>query len=403
MSVFHKIYKIGFLQKRMEKRRYIFTSESVGEGHPDKICDQVSDAVLDAFLEQDKDSRVAIECAVKDNFLLVCGEVTSKGKVDIESIARKTILNAGYNDDKYGFNGNTCQVEIRVSKQSSDIAQGVDEKESKEQGAGDQGMMFGYATNETHEFMPLPIVLAHKFMKKRNELIKSRSISYLRPDGKSQVSVEYEYGKPVRVDSVVFSTQHDEDVDSEKIKKDVIEKIIEPVCENWIDENTKYFINPTGKFVIGGPAGDSGVTGRKIIVDTYGGYGRHGGGAFSGKDPSKVDRSGAYITRYIAKNIVAAGLADKCEIQISYAIGVAEPISILVNCFETNKIAEEEIEEIVRKHFPLKPAEIIKHLDLKRPIYHKTATYGHFGRSDPDFKWENLDKVDELRRYPINL
>src|SRR3989344_1016667 len=833
----------------MGKRRYIFTSESVSEGHPDKICDQISDAILDAFLEQDENSRVAIECAVKDNFLLICGEITSKGKVDMESVARKAILSVGYNDDRYGFNGNTCQIDTRVSEQSPEIAQGVDERtiDGKEQGAGDQGIMFGYATNETPEFMPLPIILAHKLMKKRTELRKSGELFYIRPDGKAQVSVEYEDGKPVRVDSIVFSTQHDENVEYEKIKKDVIEKIIEPVCGNWIDGNTKYYINPTGKFVIGGPAGDSGVTGRKIIVDTYGGHGRHGGGAFclsgdslvntergllklknlkactkdlnvktdispakaelwidngemetiklttkdgyfiegtknqclrvidkngdylwrrmdelresdwisiqkknrffgrgfdcsgfsfnhkkgtyrknffvfpdrltedyaflmglligdgncmmgggisicvceeeqkknvqgiykklferegkifghwaffggvelrayleylglekhrswqkkvpksifespqevtaaflrgvfdtdgtvrktgrnnnsldiklsttsqelakgvqqlllnfgvvsniqivknagkvseiggrkihsyrdlynirikgaesikifgekigfglsrkndvlksadlslktdklmipnqgarikrlwnklpsnvkqsdkfkigrfarshkgkatkeltydklkdfldgyspffekdsdfeylralylmnhyytkakemktsfapvydltvpgahtftangfvvhnSGKDPSKVDRSGAYITRYIAKNIVASGLADKCEIQISYAIGVAEPVSILVNCFGTNKIEEEEIEKIVRESFPLKPAEIIKHLDLKRPIYHKTSTYGHFGRNDPDFKWENLDKADDLRK-----
>ena len=384
----------------MGKRRYIFTSESVSEGHPDKICDQISDAILDAFLEQDENSRVAIECAVKDNFLLICGEITSKGKVDMESVARKAILSVGYNDDRYGFNGNTCQIDTRVSEQSPEIAQGVDERtiDGKEQGAGDQGIMFGYATNETPEFMPLPIILAHKLMKKRTELRKSGELFYIRPDGKAQVSVEYEDGKPVRVDSIVFSTQHDENVEYEKIKKDVVEKIIEPVCGNWIDGNTKYYINPTGKFVIGGPAGDSGVTGRKIIVDTYGGHGRHGGGAFSGKDPSKVDRSGAYITRYIAKNIVASGLADKCEIQISYAIGVAEPVSILVNCFGTNKIEEEEIEKIVRESFPLKPAEIIKHLDLKRPIYHKTSTYGHFGRNDPDFKWENLDKADDLRK-----
>jgi S-adenosylmethionine synthetase len=382
----------------MEKRKHIFTSESVSEGHPDKICDQVSDAILDAFLEQDKNSRVAIECAVKDNFLLVCGEVTSKGKVDLESVARKTIISAGYDKDEYGFNGNTCEIDIRVSKQSSEIAQGVDEKDGKEQGAGDQGLMFGYATNETPEFMPLPIILAHKLLKKRTELRNSGELSYLRPDGKAQVSVEYENGKPIRVDSIVFSTQHDEDVEHETIKKDVIEKIIEPICGKWIDKDTKYYINPTGKFIIGGPVGDSGLTGRKIIVDTYGGYGRHGGGAFSGKDPSKVDRSGAYITRYIAKNIVGAGLADRCEIQISYAIGVAEPVSILVNCFGTNKIDEEEIEKRIKENFPLKPAEIISHLDLKRPIYHKTATYGHFGRNDSDFRWENLDKIDDLRK-----
>lgn len=382
----------------MGKKKYIFTSESVGEGHPDKVCDQVSDAILDAFIEQNKDSHVAIECAVKDNFILIFGEITSHAKIDLESIVRKTIIEVGYNEDKYGFNGNTCQVEIRVSEQSPDIAQGVNEKEGKEQGAGDQGLMFGYATNETPEFMPLPIVLAHKLMMKRNEVRKNREISYLGPDAKTQVSIEYSEGKPVRIDSIVFSTQHDEGVDYETIKKDVIKKIIQPVCGKWLDENTKYYINPTGRFVIGGPAGDSGVTGRKIIVDTYGGHGSHGGGSFSGKDPSKVDRSAAYMVRYIAKNIVGAKLADKCEVQIAYAIGIAEPISILIDCFDTNKIPEEEIEELVRQHFPLKPAKIIEHLNLKRPIYRKTARYGHFGRDDPDFTWEKLDKVEDLKK-----
>ncbi len=381
----------------MGREKYIFTSESVGEGHPDKICDQVSDSILDAFIEKDKDSRVAIECAVKDNFILVFGEITSKAKIDLEQVVRKTIVEVGYDDDKYGFNGKNCQVEIKVSEQSPDIAQGVDEKEEKEQGAGDQGLMFGYATNETPEFMPLPIVLAHKLMMKRNEVRKNKEISYLGPDAKTQVSVEYSEGKPIRIDTVVFSTQHDEEVDYEKIKKDVIEKIIRPVCGKWIDENTKYHINPTGRFVIGGPVGDSGLTGRKIIVDTYGGYGSHGGGAFSGKDPSKVDRSAAYMARYIAKNIVGAKLADKCEIQIAYAIGIAEPVSVLIDCFGTNKIPEEEIEKLVRQHFPLKPEKIIEYLNLKRPIYRKTARYGHFGRSDPDFTWENLDKVEDLR------
>ena len=381
----------------MKRGTYIFTSESVGEGHPDKVCDQVSDAILDAFLEQDENSRVAIECAVKDNFILVCGEATSKGKINLEQVVKKAIVNAGYDDDKYGFNGNTCEVEIRVSEQSPDIAQGVDEKEEKEQGAGDQGLMFGYATNETPEFMPLPIVLAHKLMIKRNE-IRKKEIPYLGPDAKTQVSVEYEDDKPKRIDSIVFSTQHDEGVEYETLKKDVIKKIINPVCEKWLDKNTKYHINPTGKFVIGGPAGDSGLTGRKIIVDTYGGHGSHGGGAFSGKDPTKVDRSAAYMVRYIAKNIVGAKLADKCEVQIAYAIGIAEPVSILIDCFETNKIPEHEIEKLVKDNFPLKPAEIIKHLDLKRPIFSKTAKYGHFGRNDPDFAWEKLDKVDALKK-----
>ena len=382
----------------MRKKKYIFTSESVGEGHPDKICDQVSDAILDAFIEQDKDSRVAVECAVKDNFILIFGEVTSKSKIDLESVVRKTIIEIGYDDDKYGFNGNTCKVETRVSEQSPDIAQGVKEEGEKEQGAGDQGLMFGYATNETPEFMPLPIVLAHKLMMKRNEVRKNKEISYLGPDAKTQVSIEYSEGKPIRIDTVVLSTQHDEEVGYETIKKDVIEKIIQPVCKKWLDENTKYHVNPTGRFVIGGPVGDSGITGRKIIVDTYGGHGSHGGGAFSGKDPSKVDRSAAYMVRYIAKNIVGAKLADKCEVQIAYAIGIAEPVSILIDCFDTNKIPEEEIEKLVRRHFPLKPAEIIEHLNLKRPIYRKTARYGHFGRDDPDFTWEKLDKVEELRK-----
>ena len=356
----------------MKRGKYIFTSESVGEGHPDKVCDQVADSILDAFLEQDKNSRVAIECAVKDNFILVCGEVTSQGEINIEQVARKAIINAGYDNDKYGFNGNTCEVEIKVSKQSLDIAQGVDEKEEKEQGAGDQGLMFGYATNETPELMPLPIVLAHKLMILRNK-IRKQELPYLRPDAKAQVSVEYENGKPIRINSVVFSSQHDDEINYEQLKKDIIEKIIKPVCGNWLDGNTKYHVNPTGKFVIGGPVGDSGVTGRKIIVDTYGGHGSHGGGSFSGKDPSKVDRSAAYMARYIAKNIVAAELADKCEIQIAYAIGIAEPVSILIDCFGTNKIPEEEIEKLVRENFPLKPAEIIKYLNLKRPIFSKTT------------------------------
>ena len=381
----------------MKRGKYIFTSESVGEGHPDKVCDQVADSILDAFLEQDKNSRVAIECAVKDNFILVCGEVTSQGEINIEQVARKAIINAGYDNDKYGFNGNTCEVEIKVSKQSLDIAQGVDEKEEKEQGAGDQGLMFGYATNETPELMPLPIVLAHKLMILRNK-IRKQELPYLRPDAKAQVSVEYENGKPIRINSVVFSSQHDDEINYEQLKKDIIEKIIKPVCGNWLDGNTKYHVNPTGKFVIGGPVGDSGVTGRKIIVDTYGGHGSHGGGSFSGKDPSKVDRSAAYMARYIAKNIVAAELADKCEIQIAYAIGIAEPVSILIDCFGTNKIPEEEIEKLVRENFPLKPAEIIKYLNLKRPIFSKTTLYGHFGREDPDFTWEKTDKINELKK-----
>ncbi len=383
---------------------YIFTSESVAEGHPDKICDQVSDALLDAYLEKDPNSRVAIECFTKTGFILVGGEVTSKGAVDIENVVRKKIIEIGYDSGKYGFDGNTCGVVIALSKQSSDIAQGVNENSGaqKEQGAGDQGLMFGYATNETPEYMPLPITLAHKIMQKRAESRKKGEIKYLGPDAKTQISVEYRNDRPARIQAVVLSTQHNDDVSLEEIKKDMIEKIIKPVCGNWLDDKTIYHINPTGRFVIGGPVGDAGLTGRKIIVDSYGGQGRHGGGCFSGKDSSKVDRSAAYAARYIAKNIVASGIADKCEIQIAYAIGIAEPVSVHVNCFGTNKISEDKIEELVRKHFPLKPAEIINKLNLKRPIYGKTAVYGHFGRSDNDFTWEKLDKVDVLKEEMRN-
>lgn len=376
-------------------KRYIFTSESVSSGHPDKICDQVSDALVDAFISQDPDSRCAIECFAKTGFIVVGGEVRSKANVDVESIVRKKIIEIGYNSGKYGFDGNTCGVLNAISKQSEDIAIGVDEGQEKEQGAGDQGLMFGFATNETPEYMPLPIILAHKIMQKRNELRENKEIAYLGPDAKTQVSVEYEDGKPKRIDTVVLSTQHDADISLEKIKEDMIEKVVKPVCGEWLD-NTKYHINPTGRFVIGGPVGDAGLTGRKIIVDTYGGHGSHGGGCFSGKDASKVDRSGAYVSRYIAKNLVAAGLADKCEIQIAYAIGIAEPVSILVDCFGTNKIPEEKIEELVRKHFPLKPAAIISELDLKKPVYSPTAAYGHFGR--PEFSWEKTDKAEILKQ-----
>ena len=384
-----------------ENRRYLFTSESVAEGHPDKLCDQISDAILDAYLERDPDSRVAVECFVKTGFVLIGGEVTSKAHVDVENIARKTIIEAGYDSGKYGFDGNYCGVQIALSKQSPDIAQGVNNTISKEQGAGDQGLMFGYATSETPEFMPLAIITAHKLMKKRAELRKDNTLNYLGPDGKCQVSVEYLNEKPIRIHTIVFSTQHNESVSNELLKNDIIEKIIKPVCKNWIDENTIFHINPTGRFVIGGPVGDAGLTGRKIIVDSYGGSGRHGGGAFSGKDPSKVDRSAAYASRYIAKNIVASGLAERCEVQIAYAIGIAEPVSILVNCFETNKIPEEKIEVLIRKHFPLKPADIILQLNLKRPIYKKTAVYGHFGRNDEDFTWEKTDKVHLLKDSQI--
>ena len=382
----------------LNNRSFLFTSESVAEGHPDKLCDQVSDALLDEFLRHDPDSRVAVECFTKTGFIVVGGEVTSKASFDITDVVRKTIIEAGYDKQKYGFDGNTCGVIIALSKQSPDIAQGVNESSAKEQGAGDQGLMFGYATNETEHYMPLPITLAHEILRKRSELRKDNVIDYLGPDAKSQVTIEYEEGKPKRAHTVVLSTQHDEHVAIEQIKRDMIEHVIMPVCGKWIDDKTIFHVNPTGKFVIGGPVGDAGLTGRKIIVDTYGGFGRHGGGAFSGKDPSKVDRSAAYAARYIAKNVVAAGLANMCEVQISYAIGIADPVSVFVHCFGTNKISEEKIEELIRKNFPLKPAEIILELDLKKPIYKKTAAYGHFGRDEPSFTWEKLDKADILRR-----
>lgn len=362
------------------------------------MCDQISDAILDAMLKDDPNARVAVESATKTGLILVFGEVTTKTYVDVQSIVRKTIREIGYNRPEYGFDADACSVLISLSEQSGDIAMGVDEKTEKEQGAGDQGMMFGYATNETPEFMPLPITMAHKLTQKLAQARKSNEITWLRPDGKSQVTVEYHEGKPVRIDAVVISTQHSPDVSQETIRKEVTEKIIKPVCGKWLDEKTRYFINPTGRFVIGGPVGDSGLTGRKIIVDSYGGVGSHGGGAFSGKDPSKVDRSAAYMARYIAKNIVAAGLAEKCELQVSYAIGIADPISIMVNTFGTNKVPEEKIIELVKEHFPLKPAKIIQHLNLKRPIFRKTAAYGHFGRNEPEFTWEKTDKAEELRK-----
>ena len=394
----------------MERR--LFTSESVTEGHPDKMCDAISDAILDALLAQDPMSRVACETATTTGMVLVMGEITTKAYVDIQKIVRDTIREIGYTRGKYGFDANTCGVITAIDEQSSDIAMGVDKAlEAKENqmtdteieaiGAGDQGMMFGYATNETEEYMPYPIALAHKLSRRLTEVRKNGTLSYLRPDGKTQVTVEYDdNGKPVKLDAVVLSTQHDPDVTQEQIHADIKKYVFDEILpQEMVDENTKFFINPTGRFVIGGPHGDSGLTGRKIIVDTYGGYARHGGGAFSGKDCTKVDRSAAYAARYAAKNVVAAGLADKCEVQLSYAIGVAQPTSVMVDTFGTGKLSDERITEIVREKFDLRPAGIIKMLDLRRPIYKQTAAYGHFGRLDLDLPWEKLDKVEDLKKY----
>lgn len=385
----------------MSKRKIIISSESVTEGHPDKMCDLISDAVLDEALKQDKYSRVAVETGTKNGGVMVFGEMTTNGYIDIPKIARDAIKDIGYTKSEYGIEWETCSVWVQITEQSPDISQGVTDGKGlhKEQGAGDQGMMFGYACNDTKELMPLPISLAHKLSKKLSDVRKKGEVAYLRPDGKSQVSVEYdEKGKPIRADTIVVSTQHDGGISHNRIKKDMIEKVINPVCKKWIDKNTTIHVNPTGAFVRGGPYADAGLTGRKIIVDTYGGIGRHGGGAFSGKDPTKVDRSAAYASRYIAKNIVAAGIADKCEVQLAYAIGVAEPVSIYIDCFGTNKIAEDKIEKLVREFFPLKPSEILDHLDLRRPIFYKTAAYGHFGRDEPDFTWEKTDKAALLKK-----
>ncbi len=396
----------------MGKEKYLFTSESVTEGHPDKICDAVSDAVLDAIMAQDPNARVACETCTNTGFVLVMGEITTKANIDITSIVRETVTEIGYDSSEKGFDGNTCAVMVALDKQSADIAMGVDKAlEAKENqmsdeqieaiGAGDQGMMFGFATNETEEYMPYPISLAHKLTLQLTKVRKDGTLSYLRPDGKSQVSVEYdENGKPLRLEAVVLSTQHDEKVTQEQIHADIKKYVFDEVLpQDMIDENTKFFINPTGRFVIGGPNGDSGLTGRKIIVDTYGGYARHGGGAFSGKDCTKVDRSAAYAARYVAKNIVAAGLADKCEIQLSYAIGVAQPTSVMVDTFGTGKISEEKLVAMIRENFDLRPAGIIKMLDLRRPIYKQTSSYGHFGRNDLNLPWEQLDKVEILKKY----
>ena len=392
----------------MSKKRMLFTSESVTEGHPDKMADQISDSILDAIIAQDPQGRVACETLVTTGQVHVVGEISTTCYVDIPKIIRNTVEEIGYTDAAYGFDCKTCGILVSLDEQSPDIAQGVNKAlearegkldEADAVGAGDQGMMFGYATNETPEFMPLPIALAQRLARRLTEVRKNGTLDYLRPDGKTQVTIVYEDGKPVAVDTIVISTQHDEDVTLEQIRKDLIEHVIKPVVPaDLLKEETRIFVNPTGKFVIGGPQGDSGLTGRKIIVETYGGWARHGGGAFSGKDPTKVDRSAAYAARYVSKNIVAAGLADKCEIQLAYAIGVAYPVSVMVDTFGTNKVAEEKIEELVEKHFDLRPAGIIKMLDLRRPIYKQTAAYGHFGRTDVDLPWEHTDKADVLKK-----
>ena len=383
----------------VDNRNYLFTSESVTEGHPDKMSDQISDAILDAVLAQDPDGRVACETLVTTGLVIVAGEISTSCYVDIPKIVRETIKEIGYDDPKMGFDWQSCAIMTSIDEQSQDISRGVTDTSEHEQGAGDQGLMFGYASNETPEFMPLPITLAHKLTKKLAEVRKKNIIDYIGPDGKSQVTVEYKNGTPTRVEAVVIATQHKEDVTHEQLKSDMIETVIKQIISpDMLDENTKFHVNETGSFVLGGPQADCGLTGRKIIVDTYGGVGSHGGGCFSGKDPSKVDRSGSYAARHVAKNIVAAGLADKCEVQVAYAIGVARPLSVMIYTFGTNKIDEHRIEELVQTHFDLRPKVIINRLDLRRPIYKKTASYGHFGRDDPDFTWERIDVADALRK-----
>ena len=380
-------------------RDYVFTSESVSEGHPDKVADQISDAVLDAIFEQDNKARVACETLVNTGMVILSGEITTSAWVDMQDVVRKTVKRIGYNSSEMGFDWESCAVITSIDKQSADIAVGVDETEAHEQGAGDQGLMFGYATNETDVLMPAPITYAHRLVKRQAEVRKNGELPWLRPDAKSQVTFRYEDSKPVGIEAVVLSTQHNPEIGQEALVEAVMDEIIKPVLPSeWLDKNTKYFINPTGRFVIGGPVGDAGLTGRKIIVDTYGGMARHGGGAFSGKDPSKVDRSAAYAGRYVAKNIVAAGLADRCEIQVSYAIGVAEPTSISIETFGTEKVSVNRIIELVREHFDLRPKGLIAMLDLLRPIYSGTAAYGHFGREEPEFTWEKTDRIDDLKR-----
>lgn len=386
----------------MQPRKYIFTSESVTEGHPDKICDRISDSILDSFLSNDPNARVAVETMTTTGVVIVAGEVTSTHRMDIQDIVRNEINDIGYNKPEYGFDGNTCAVLVSLHEQSPDISIGVTSNELREQGAGDQGLMFGFAINETPEFMPLPITLAHNLSLRLSEVRKKKELDWVRPDGKSQVSILYEDNEPKSIDTIVLSTQHSPEISQEQINQEITKFVINPVCSNWINSETKVFVNPTGRFVIGGPPGDTGLTGRKIIADTYGGMGRHGGGAFSGKDPTKVDRSACYMARYISKNIVAAELATKCEVQIAYAIGVAKPVSIMVDTFKTSKVDEEKIETKVKEIFDTSPAGIIRTLDLNRPIYKKTSAYGHFGRRDVDFSWEKTDKAEALKSIRVN-